>query len=139
LVGEILDGASSAPVLVAGTRATLLLGDRLGAATGINGAGEATGFFLDGTHGSYTWSAGQLTEIPLLPGAVAMQAQAINAGGVVVGFTNSVGFRWDGSTLSVLPGLVGPLAAQDINDRGWIVGSSTSADGNPHAVVLIPR
>jgi hypothetical protein len=41
--------------------------------------------------GSFVWSRGQLTEIPLTPGG-AMQAQAINNRGQVVGFDALGGF-----------------------------------------------
>jgi probable HAF family extracellular repeat protein len=138
LVGEISVGGSTSPALVsAGT--TKALTDRLGAASAINEVGEVTGYFFDGNHGSFTWAGGRLTEIPMLPGAIVMQAQAVNNHGVVVGFSQAEGFRWDGVALAVLPGLAGPLAAQDINDRGWIAGTSTAANGNSHAVVLLPQ
>jgi probable HAF family extracellular repeat protein len=141
LAGEISpDGANTVPVLVSGGRATVLA-DRFGATSGVNDRAEVTGFFFDGTRGSFTWAAGRLTEIPMLPGASAMQAQAINNRGTVVGFTDLVGFIWNGSTVQVLPGLAGnPLAAQDINDRGQIVGYGGTAPGNPnqHALLLDP-
>jgi probable HAF family extracellular repeat protein len=137
-VGEVDNGVGTAPAIATAVRTTPLSA-RSGAASDINASGEVTGYFFDGTHGSYTWLNGQLTEIPLLPGAIAMQAQAINNRGVVVGFSQSQGFRWDGAKLITLPGLSGPMTAQDINDRGWIAGTSTASNGNSHAVLLLPR
>lgn len=145
LAGEVSpDGANTIPVLVAADRTeqTVVLADRSGATSGINDQGEVTGFFFDGTRGSFTWAGGRLTDIPMLPGAGAMQAQAVNNRGGVVGFSDVAGgFLWDGSKLQTLPGLAGnPLAAQDINDRGQIVGSTGTGPGgqNPHAVLLQP-
>jgi probable HAF family extracellular repeat protein len=142
LAGEFSpDGANTIPVLVQGSRATVL-SNRSGATSGINDRAEVTGFFFDGSRGSFTWAGGQLTEIPKLPGSGAMQAQAINNRGSVVGFSDVAGgFLWDGTTLQLLPGLAGnPTAAQDINDRGQIAGSSGGAppNPNPHAVLLLP-
>jgi probable HAF family extracellular repeat protein len=142
IAGEVSspDGASTIPVLQSSAGATLLT-ERFGATSGINDQAEVTGFFFDGNRGSFTWSAGSLTEIPMLPGAQVMQAQAINHDGLVVGNSDAGSFRWDGKALATLPGLAGnPVAAQDVNDRGQIVGYGTAGHGapNPHAVLLLP-
>ncbi len=147
LVGSVTpDGMNLYPALWYRGRTTVL-SDRSGTASAINDRGEITGYFYGGFGNSFMWRGGRLTEISLLPdmpAASAMQAQGINNRGQVVGFGGFDGFVWDSDTgtLSTLPGLtrLGP-AAYDINDRGQIVGSAGTSPENldPHAVLLSPQ
>jgi uncharacterized membrane protein len=137
------DGMNQIPVVWSRGHVTVLTSTS-GTASAINDRGEVAGYFFVGQAGSFTWRRGQLTEIPLLPDmppATAMQAQAINNRGQVVGFGGFDGFLWDRGTLSVLPHLYGNgPAAFDINNRGQIVGQvgTTPQNLQPHAVLLEP-
>jgi uncharacterized membrane protein len=137
------DGVSGVPALWSRGRITVLT-DTPGFASAINDRGEVAGCFSVGSAGSFVWRRGRVTEIPLLPNlppASAMQAQAINNRGQVVGYGGSDGFLWDHGTLTVLPRLYGNgPAALDINNRGQIVGSVGTTPTNlaPHAVLLTP-
>jgi hypothetical protein len=54
----------------------------------------------------------------------------------------SDGYRWDGRSLSRLPGLDGQqVQGTAVNDRGVIAGyAGTTPEGwDPHAVLLLPR
>lgn len=72
-------------------------------------------------------------------------ATGVNGAGVTVGVSlppdgGSTAFVYDG-TLRALPGLGGGLAsAEDVNDRGQVVGEARLANGRDHAVMwLLPR
>ncbi len=143
IIGEVaLAPGRNVPALVSGGRTTVLT-STLGAAADINDLGEVTGFFLDeNAHGSFSWDAGLLTNIPQLPGARVSQAAAVNNHATVVGISDLAGsWVWDGGRLQALPQPDGRLVgAADINDHGQIVGvlTSTPAHPNPHAVLLQP-
>jgi probable HAF family extracellular repeat protein len=76
-------------------------------------------------------------------------ARAVNAAGVAVGFTSAAnqdlhGFRWDvDGNGRIIPTDLGTLgggssSAYGINDSGWIVGDSETADFRSHAVLWRP-
>jgi probable HAF family extracellular repeat protein len=143
-VGSVsLDGMNSAPALWSAGRLTMLSGTP-GTAVAINDRGDAAGYFVVGTAGSFFWHRGLLTEIPLVPNmppASMMQAQALNNRGQVVGNSGVGGFVWKPGTLTMLPGLdgnSGTVYVDDINNHGAIVGSDGTAPETGHAVLLTP-
>ena len=131
-----VDGINSVPVLwQRGTPSGLTT--RFGQASAINDSGQVTGFFFDGT-GSFLWTRGRLVDLGTLPGATVVQSTGINNRGDVVGGTGFDAFLWQRGQMIALPRLAGSTSgANDINDRGQIVGfSATNPDGtNPHAVL----
>ncbi len=64
-------------------------------------------------------------------------AYGINNAGLVVGQSGGLGAAWDAGVLTVLDPLPGMTSsvAYDVNDNGWIVGTSTDAAGNTHATL----
>jgi probable HAF family extracellular repeat protein len=124
----------------------------------INERGDVVGFVgVPGdTDGIYTppflWTRGQgFRMLPMLAGDVGGSAQSINNRGQIVGFAYadpnaaSHALLWpDGASAAIdLNGLIEPVAgltlnaANDINDRGEITGTATSASG-PIAFVATP-
>ncbi len=114
--------------------------------TDVNNHGQVVGGSADETSShAFTWSvrAGFATLAPL-PGAESMRAEAINEHGVVAGFADLPGGRhpviWsaagDVTDLGVYGRYVSPLfgwstqrgTATAINDRGHVVGSTTSPE-----------
>jgi probable HAF family extracellular repeat protein len=136
VVGEVsVDGMNSVPT---GWRhgAAHRLSDTFGVASAVNDRGQAAGFFYGG--GSFRWSRDGVVDLGTLPGATVTQAQGINNGGQVVGYTDFDAFLWQSGRMTALPGLAGSTSgAADINNRGQIVGySATTSDGlNQHAVL----
>jgi probable HAF family extracellular repeat protein len=74
---------------------------------------------------------------PIRDGAIEPQfARALNNSGQVVGTLDHVGYVWKAGKLKSLGTLGGSTSSPEaINDKGWIVGSSTVADGSAHAFV----
>jgi hypothetical protein len=115
-------------------RRAVVLSETFGAGAAINDRGEVAGYYVVGEGNSFTWRRGRLTDIPRpagLPDATLLQSTGINDRGEVVG---TDGFRWDGRTVSILPGGTQPA---DIDDRGRIVGFVGGPDGT-RAVLLTP-
>jgi probable HAF family extracellular repeat protein len=138
VVGDsAVDGMNSVPVRWqrgAGSSLTT----RHGQAVAINDGGQITGFYSDGTTGSFRWSQGRILDLGTLPGAAFVQSTGINNRGDIVGAAGPDAFLWRRGTMSALPRLAGgATGAHDINDRGQIAGlSATNPDGtNPHAVL----
>jgi len=131
-----VDGMNSVPVLW--QRGTITaLSEGFGDATAINDRGQVTGLYFGG-NGSFLWSNGRLTDLGTLPGATFSQAYGINNHGQIVGYTDFDAFVWQRGKMTALPRLTtGNTSAQDINDRGQIVGTSvTDPDfGDYHAVL----
>ncbi|WP_433261870.1 hypothetical protein ACQPZF_27995 [Actinosynnema sp. CS-041913] len=71
------------------------------------------------------------------PGDGGYQVSAANESGVVVGARATLPLRWEGDTVTVLPGGVGEVSAnpQAINERGDIVGWTQDAAGVRQATV----
>jgi probable HAF family extracellular repeat protein len=114
------------------------------AAYRINDAGAITG--LSHTAGGYphafVFGGVTLTDLGTLGGRNSSVGSGINAAGHVVGtasnfgsVASSVGFFWNGSTMTQLPFVGAGSAARDINDSGTIVGTSTVSTGRLHAFV----
>lgn len=106
----------------------------------INDAGDVTGMF-DGRRGfeACLWSLGQLVEMGTLGGTTS-QGLAINRHGQVVGYAHdaegqSRAFLWHGCQMLDLNTLLTSnpgwllTSAEDINDRGEIVGEGLRTDG----------
>ena len=125
-------------------------------ATDINDAGQVVG--IAGNQ-AVTWDKnGTITALPNLPGSTLTTAEGINNSGVIVGmavlengqqtavvWTPTPGGGYTITDLGRLPGArprsqYSPLLsrANEINERGQIVGISTTATGEYHAVLWTP-
>ena len=99
----------------------------------VGGHGESVGAFM--------WNNGAVT--PLINGPFGASAMAINDQNQIVGWNSAPGFilsafRWSNGSSIPLGTLGGNSSrAQDINNNGWIVGSSNISPGVEHAFVWI--
>jgi probable HAF family extracellular repeat protein len=132
------------------------LGGLSGNASAVNDAGEVTGAAdtADNVTHAYLWTNGVTTDLGTVAGDTCSQARAINATGQVVGTSGHCeieggmsqhGFLWQRDAgLIDLNAYVPPgnamtmMDAETINDHGEIAGTGKLANGNYHAVVLIP-
>jgi probable HAF family extracellular repeat protein len=95
-------------------------------------------------HG-FLWRNGAMTDLGTLPGDPTSVAISINNKGQIVG-SGSRAILWSVAGLTDLNTLVpGPpfsplylLSAEDINDRGEIVGEGLASNGDLHAYLAIP-
>jgi probable HAF family extracellular repeat protein len=114
-------------------------------AQGINDGGAIVGYSVYGSSSTAThaflWQSGTMTDLGTLSGGSQSGANAINATGEIVGWSNSANgthaVAWIGSTLSDLGTLTGYNSsdALALDSTGRIVGSATDAQGNQHAVL----
>lgn len=116
---------------------------RYGYAYGINHRGEIAGSASGGpgpvVGGFRRATDGQVTLLNPVPPGYHVQPRWINAQGVVIGMSVPGGWASpEGSTTVLLPKLFGmPLATvTDLNDAGWIVGTSESWDHTEHYATL---
>jgi probable HAF family extracellular repeat protein len=94
---------------------------------------------------AFLWQNGAITDLGTLPGDATSFANAINNKGQAVG-NGSRAILWHGGGLTDLNTLVaGPpfsplylLSADDINDRGEIVGLGLAINGELHAFRAVP-
>lgn len=122
-------------------------------ARGINDHNEIVGAFSDDFLYSraFLYHNGTLTNLGTLPGDETSRAHAINNSATIVGESGAGAtaraFVHHGGAMHDLNALANPVAAgfsrllsaSAINNRGWIVGSGTSAvDGLPRAFLLMP-
>ena len=129
------------------------LGGPFGFANWINEAGEVAGTALNegGQLHPFLWRNGIMTDLGLLPGDSCGQSQAVNSKRQMVGdsapcdFSSARAFLWEnGGPMVDLNALVPSGSglqlngAVDINNRGEIAGSGVLANGDQHAVLLIP-
>jgi probable HAF family extracellular repeat protein len=124
--------------IVSTTVTALPLGGRA-----INDAGQVVG---DGPGGrAILWSASEgAVDLGTLGGSIA-SARGINDGGQVVGWSQVEGslsthaFLWKaGQGMQDLFVIAGMTAANDINNRGQVVGSGPGPDGKMHALLWTP-
>jgi len=125
-------------------------------AEGINNVGEISGLCtVGGVSSAALWSSVSSTPV-LLPRLAgnngSHSALALNNNGVTVGYASSTsrsgsivqtGVRWTRNgttwTIDVLPDFgKGGTQTWDINDAGWITGSSWVGTSKNHAFLLIP-
>jgi probable HAF family extracellular repeat protein len=110
-------------------------------------------------HHPFIWKRGVMTDLGVLPGDNAGSAFSINRNEQVVGrsvvcrrVTTEGGcngqyhaFLWERGSIIDLQRLVEPGSgitvdtANEINDRGEILGSGVLPNGDRHAILLIPR
>jgi probable HAF family extracellular repeat protein len=92
---------------------------------------------------AFLWSKGHGTDLGTLGGAFSV-ASGINDPGVVVGQATTAdgsgrGFVWRHGVMTdlgvIAAGGINGSKANDINNRGWIVGGSDVANGDFHAVL----
>ncbi|MFO0833051.1 MAG: hypothetical protein U0637_14560 [Phycisphaerales bacterium] len=114
-----------------------------GRATCVNNRGEVAGYAYGGTsgvQGGFRRSPqGEFTVLDGVPPGYMPTPLWINANGVVVGMSVPGGWAsWEGSSVFPLPRLFGmPLATvSDVNDAGWIVGTSESWDHTEYYATL---
>jgi probable HAF family extracellular repeat protein len=133
------------------------LGGASGSAFWVNDTGEAVGYAdLAGSspqlHHAFLWKHGSMTDLGTVDGDVCSSALSINFQGQVTGASTSCmgfvhGFIWEeGGPMTDLNMLVEPpdpslrvMEGDDINDRGEIAGKAVLANGDVHAVLLIPN
>lgn len=129
-----------------------------GEATWINEAGDVIGAARlaascdgQGTQGhAFLWSNGRMTDLGNLPGHLHSEAEFINSKRQVVGpsfscdFTSSVAFLWERGSMVDLNTLVSGDSqfflywTAFISDSGEIAAYGSLANGDTHAVLLIP-
>lgn len=131
------------------------LGGDFTGAYAMNDAGEVVGYaYLPGdtTYHAALWShPGKMTDIGVVGNDTCSSAGSINARTQAVGesapdcnFDNARAFLWEAGSLVDLNALVPHRCAlylqyaENINERGEIVGTGLDAQGNGHAVLLIP-
>ncbi|MCK4625358.1 MAG: PEP-CTERM sorting domain-containing protein [Phycisphaerae bacterium] len=123
-------------------------------ANDINNSNQVAGSWYDTQNGTYwnafLWTAdGGRTDLPELDdgsSVIYTFANAINNLGQVVGESAGWAYVWDSNggmqkLNDILPeGSDWNLKyANDINDKGWIVGQGFNPEGNLHAFLLIPE
>jgi probable HAF family extracellular repeat protein len=111
-----------------------------GIAWDVNNAGQVVGYTSSGASiHAFSWTAGGGL-VDLGPGA----AREVNDAGQVVGYTGSGAsthaFSWTASGGLVDLGTLGGASsnARAVNELGWVVGTSQTADGVKHAVIWKP-
>jgi probable HAF family extracellular repeat protein len=130
------------------------LGGDFASGVAINENGEAVGASylpdnveIDAVFWRKSGGKWQTTDLGTLNGSNCSWPTSINTSGQVVGFdcANGIAFLWeDGGPMVDLNTLVSPdsgiyiQGSQTINNRGEIVVAGTDANGNGHAVLLIP-
>lgn len=129
-------------------------GDYTGAYA-MNDAGAVVGYAYfagDTTFHATLWShVGNMADLGVVGKDTCSFAGSINAQSQVVGesapdcnFDNARAFLWEGGSLVNLNALIPHRSAlhlqfaENINERGEIVGTGLDAQGNGHAVLLIP-
>jgi probable HAF family extracellular repeat protein len=110
-------------------------------ATNINERGQVIGnsSTADGKVHGFLWEDGELTDLGTLPEADddRIYPNAINDRGQIVGTVATVGnvddraFLWEDGQMTELDG----STADDVNNRGQILGRRTSPDGTPRLVI----
>lgn len=128
-----------------------------GFANSLNDAGVVVGQANetgDQVSHAFLWRRGVMLDLGTPSGAVCTNAQGVNAWDQVVGFSSAAGssqctgqqrgWLWQHGSIVDVNTLVRPGAAVtvtdaiNINDRGEIAGLGMLANGNQHAVLLIP-
>ena len=107
-------------------------GDLFAAASDINNRGQVVGAgAADFSPHALLWENGRVIDL----GGTFSQAFAINNRGQIVGVTSGGAALWQNGVLQILDTLSGGSEAFDINDNAVIVGYSTTATGESHAVM----
>jgi probable HAF family extracellular repeat protein len=129
------------------------LGGSYGTANWINEAGEIVGISSlvgDGSYPAFLWKDGVMENLGTVDGDPCSDALGINAKGQVVGASWDCGpeyiraFLWENGAIFDLNNLVPPGSgvqlrqADSINDRGEIAIQGVLANGDLHAILLIP-
>jgi probable HAF family extracellular repeat protein len=109
----------------------------------VNDAGAVVG---ESAGHPFLYNAGVLTDLGLLPGAVAAAATGINTEGQIVGWsTYADSGRMEGAfldsdgvltDLGTLPALAAVTIAHGINDAGQVVGEAGNGAGKSHAFLF---
>ncbi len=113
------------------------LGGLLSHAQDINARGDIVGTSTTASGHSHAllWRDGQIIDLGTLPGGLeSSAAEDISNNGIVVGISGGIGFVWTASEgMRPLPPLPGfdLSGAYAVNERGEIVGFSSSRSGTP--------
>jgi probable HAF family extracellular repeat protein len=129
----------------------VLPGGTYSEAYAVNDHGQVVGTSqTGGQQHAALWHDGTMVDLGTLPEGHSSYAFSVNARGQIVGFGDTIGpacdpgvfsacqhaFVWDEGVMTPLRPLAGPFShAADINDRGHVVGSSTTTSGEGHAVL----
>lgn len=135
-------------------------GDANGEADWINEAGEITGLgpipaycpadsFVGPIQHAFVWRQGQIVDLGTLPGTTNSEGDFINSRSQIVGLSWTcdfafTAFLWENDSIVDLNTLISPnsalylFAASFINDRGEIAAFGSLANGDQHALLLVP-
>jgi probable HAF family extracellular repeat protein len=147
VVGQTTMPGGSSPYFVWRDGTMRLLGSLGGPhgvdAAALSGRGQivGSGGVASGETRAFSWFRGRLTELPPLAGADHSDAADVNARGQVAGSSSGVPggvlrepVVWDRGRALGLGTLGGDTAAAvAINDRGSVIGFSSTADGSNHS------
>lgn len=113
------------------------LSDVESAGVAINEFGAIAGQVYIGQPHGFLWLSGEYIELQPPSWATFAQPHGINDRVQIVGNTDFAGYLWENGQFYELPKLVGTSAANDINNKGQIVGlSATKPDGTVERAVL---
>jgi probable HAF family extracellular repeat protein len=122
-------------------------------ADAINRDGDAVGYFIDSNHAFFhasLWSGGSMTDLGTLGGGTNSQANAINASGQIVGWSDTLtgledATLWINGQIVDLNTVLSPAmantflltSATGINDKGQIVTIANNTQTNQNHIFLL--
>ncbi|HZT43754.1 MAG TPA: hypothetical protein VFA07_16425 [Chthonomonadaceae bacterium] len=106
------------------------LGGTISQATAINNNGQIAGWSLTGTGAEHPvlWQNGEMSDLGVLPGFSYGTAQAINAGGQIVGMVSTSGFPGVQHAFIYSNGVLGDLNTQIYGNTGITLSTAQGID-----------